>query len=192
MTALSLFQALAQRLPAAIEREFGVNNNCILATRVAMEVGVYFRVPVYPMAVQVVLMNAQFSTHVDEGDCDVRKWLPIDGSHSVGIGCGFYPGQSREGRWNGHLIAGSLEGCFGDFSIQQAERTAKGIITGPALVGPIADGSLAWTLVSLENGTVIQYKRTSDIRYRFAPDWTEEKRRRKLSGPLIREIRTNG
>jgi hypothetical protein len=154
-----------------------------------MEVASYFRIPVYPMAVQVVLMNAQFAKHVAAGDMDVRKWAAIDGSHSVGIGCGYHPGQSREGSWDGHLIAASTEGCFGDFSIQQAERIKKNIITGRALVGPISEGLRGWTAIEPESGTEIQYKRTNDARYRLAPDWREEGRRRKISGPLIRAIR---
>jgi hypothetical protein len=189
MTALSIFHALTERIPEAIEREFGSNTNCILATRVAIEVASYFRTPTYPMSVRVVLFNQQFYKHVEEGDDDVKKWCPIDGSHSVGIGCGFHPGQSREGRWDGHLIAASPEGCFGDFSIRQAERIKKGIITGPAIVGPLPDGIRGWTAVHPENGTVVMYQRTNDPRYRFAPDWREEARRKKLSGPLIRAIK---
>ncbi len=189
MTALSLFLALSERIPAAIEAEFGQHTNCILATRLAIEVAAYFFIEAHPVSVQVVLMNAQFAGHVDAGDYDVRKWADIDGSHSVGIGCGFHPGQPREGRWDGHLIAMSNEDCFGDFSIRQAERVDKGIITGNALVGPIAYDAQKWSAIHPEHGTVIQYKRTEDRAYRSAPDWREETRRKKLTGPLIREIR---
>jgi hypothetical protein len=190
MTALSLFTALGDLIPEAIEREFGKNDNCILATRLAIEVASYFRIPAYPLSVQVFLFNAQAARHVmEEDDFDVFKWHPIDGSHSVGIGCGFRAGQPREGRWDGHLIAASTEGCFGDFAIRQAERVSHGIVTGPALVGPLLDGIRSWSAIQPDSGTTILYKRTNDPRYRFAPDWRDEARRKKLSGPLIRAIR---
>jgi hypothetical protein len=187
LTALDLFTWLGERIPQAIEAEFERRDCCILATRLAIEVAHAFGIHAYPISVQVVLMNAQFHKHVEEGDCDVLKWAPIDGSHSVGIGCGFHPGQPREGRWDGHLIA-AAEGAFGDFAIQPAERVEKGIYTGPSLVGPLAEGQRMWTAIHTI-GTVIQYKRTNDPADRFAPDWKDDKRRRRIAGPLIRQVR---
>jgi len=188
MKALDLFTWLGENIPPAIEAEFERYDCCILATRLAVEVAGHFGVHVYPQSVGVILMNAVFAKHVKEGDSDVRKWAEIDGSHSVGIGCGFHEGQSTENKWDGHLIA-AAEGCFGDFTISQAERPMMGILTGPALVGPLKDGARAWTAVHPEHGTEILYKRTNDARYRLAPDWKDEKRRRKLAGPLIREAK---
>jgi len=188
MTALDLFTWLGDNIPPAIAAEFGRYDCCILATRLAIEVAGNFGIAVYPMSVQVVLMNAAFAKHVAVGDCDVKRWSEIDGSHSVGIGCGFHEGQERDGRWDGHLIAAAVD-CFGDFSISQAERPMAGILTGPFLVGPLKDGMRGWTAVHPEHGTEIQYKRTNDPRYRLAPDWKDEKRRRKLAGPLIREAK---
>lgn len=184
MTPLDLFDALSERIPAVIEAEYHRHNNCILATRLAVEVGSYFGVHVWPMAVRVFLMNAQFAVHVKEGDLDVKKWEPADGSYSVGIG---YGSPARENGWDGHLIAAAA-GCFGDFAIRQAERLERGIHTGAALYGPRPDDQRVWTAVNEHNGTVVWYERTNDGRYRLAPDWKDEKRRRKLSAPLIREL----
>ena len=39
------------------------------------------------------------------------------------------------------------------------------------------------------HGTVIQYQRKTDARYRLAPDWRDARRRRKLAGPIIRALR---
>lgn len=194
MTALQLFEALHDRIPEAIEAEYGANTNCILATRVAIEVATHFRIEVRPMAVRAMLFNAPFVKHVQEGDPDVRKWEPIDGSYSVGIGYGYQPGQSSYKRWDGHLIA-VADGCFGDFSIQQAERPLLGLITGRAIVGPLRyDPRLGspwdkWFLVDPVHGTAIHYERKDDESYRLAADWRDEARRRKLAGPLIRALR---
>jgi hypothetical protein len=189
MTGLDLFHAIGGDLPAVIEAEYGRHDNCILATRVAIEVAQYFRIDAHPLSVRVVLLNAQFARHVEEeGDADVAKWKDVDGSHSVGIGFGFAPGQPRDYRWDGHLIV-TAAGCFADFAIQQAERTEKGIITGPALIGPLPEGARSWSAVQRESGTVIHYLRTDDMQYRRAPDWKDPARRRKLSAPIIRTLK---
>jgi hypothetical protein len=186
MTALNLFTAAAELIPAAIDEEFGKQDACILATRLAIEVAAAFRIEAHPLPVRVMLLNRTFAAHVKDGDGDVKKWAPIDGSHSVGIGFGFKPGQETRNRWNGHLIA-ATEDCFGDFAIRQAERPEKGILTGDAIVGPWREPR--WIVVDPESGTTIFYERSAERRYRFSPDWTDERRRRKLAGPIIRAIR---
>lgn len=183
MSALDLFEWLGAHIGPAVEAEYGTYNGCILATRLAVEVAQHFGIRAVPVPVRVIVMNAQFAKHVAEGDADVHKWAPVDGSHSVGIGCGFADGQTQD-RWDGHLIT-VAEGFFGDFSIRQAERPEKGIVTGPAVVGPLGEGSM-WMAVHPEHGTVLHYSRINSARYRFAPDWRDEKRRRKMAGPLIR------
>jgi len=184
MTAQELFGWLSGRICAAIEAEFGRYDCCILSTRLAIEVAAHFGIHVRPMPVSVVLLNAAFAKHIDEGDYDVRKWAEVDGSHSVGIGLGFHEGQDRYNLWNGHLIAAAPD-CFGDFSIQQAERREKGIVTGPSVIAPLT-GASSWRVIEPASGTEIQYHRTRDTRYRLSPDWRDNKRRRKLAGPLIR------
>jgi hypothetical protein len=187
MTALDLFQRLAALIPPAVEAEFHRTDCCILATRLAIEAAAYFRIPAVPVAVQVVLLNQTFARHVDAGECDIAHWAAVDGSHSVGIGCGFHDDEQRDGRWDGHLIA-VADGYFGDFAIQQAERPAKGIVTGPAVIGPLHNLDM-WGAIN-DGGTVIQYRRVDDTCYRRAPDWTDQKRRRKLAGPIIRAVRS--
>ena len=185
MNASELFAWLSGRISAAVEAEFGRYDCCILTTRLAIEIAAHFGLHVRPMPVKVVLINAAFAKHVDEGDYNVEKWSPIDGSHSVGIGCGFERGKDTQNLWNGHLIAAAPD-CFGDFSIRQAERLAKGIVTGPAVIGPLSEAR-SWRVIEPETGTEIQYQRIRDTRYRTSPDWKDGKRRRKLAGPLIRE-----
>lgn len=185
MTALALFDALAPVLPVAVEAQLGRRDACIFATRVALEVAVFFGVDARPLPVQVLLANEAFSKHLDEGDQDVRKWADIDGSHSVGIGFGYLPGQVPFNSWNGHLIL-AADGVFGDFSIQQAERPEKGIVTGPAVVGPLPD-RLNWTLVG-PNGTSLHYRRIEDRDYRHSPDWRLAHRRRRICALLIRAL----
>ena len=184
MTPQEFFEALAGRITPAIEREFpGYGfNGCILATRVCIEVGRYFGVPVEPLACQVVLYNAAYAKHLEAGDePDIARWHEEDGSHSVGIGFG----PVRDDRWNGHLIA-VAGGVFADYAIRQAERLSQGIVTGPALIGPYR-GAGFWQAVN-EQGTTIEYRVTGDTSYRAAPDWKDPGRRKRICGPLIREL----
>jgi len=190
MKAWELFTRLGELIPPAIEAEYQRSDCCILATRLAIEVAQYFGIAAIPMSVRVVLFNKAFAPHVEAGDSNIAKWEPIDGSYSVGIGYGFNPKQRHEGRWDGHLIAATRD-CFGDFSIRQAERPEKGIITGPVIVGPLYPDLKAWSALDPDSGTLVQYTRTRDARYRLAPDWRDDQRRRKLVGPIIRAIRSS-
>ena len=66
-----------------------------------------------------------------------------------------------------------------------AERPERGIITGPALVGPWRPP--VWEARN-DAGTIVQYKILRDVEYIAAPDWRDPRRRKEICGPLIREI----
>ena len=180
----ALFARLAELIPKEIDRVFPGYQGCILATRVAVEIGEHFGVPVLPYPTQMIVYNAQYAARIERGDpADIQRWFAEDGSHSVGVGFG----QQQPGGWNGHLIA-LAPGIFGDFAIGQVERPALGIITGAALVGPWS-GAITWKAVN-QTGTTVEYKRlASFLDYRSAPDWTDEKRRKKICGPIIRALK---
>jgi hypothetical protein len=186
VTARELFEEMAPIVAPVLEEHFERRDLCILATRVAIDVAAYFGVQAVPMPVKVVLYNEPFARHVanefaDVDRTNVASWG--DDSWSVGIGCGT---PKRVGGWDGHLIA-VADGCFGDFSIQQAERLAHNIVTGPALVGPYS-GAPMWQAMN-DTGTVIEYRPIEDNQWRAAPDWRDSVRRRPLVGKIIRAVR---
>jgi hypothetical protein len=185
MDAFSLFQALDGLIAPAIARMFPAYPNCcILATRITMEVGAYFGVEVQPLPVQVILYNGAYRRHVEAGEeYDIERWHREDGSHSVGVGFGA-PG-SEYNCWPGHLIA-TADGVFADYTIRQAERPQHGIITGNTLVGPYRPPR--WTAVNNAD-TTVEYRVTGNDAYTGARDWTDPVRRRKITGPLIREMK---
>ena len=188
MTAPDVFHGLAPLLAPMLEEGWHRRDLCILATRVAIEAAAYFGVRAEPVAVQVIAYNAAFAKHVATEFADVQdKYSPRtwgDGSWSVGIGCGKPEGWNR---WDGHLIA-VADGYFGDFGIQQAERPQHNIYTGPALVGP-HNGARLWKAIHEPTGTVVEYTRIASTAWRHAPDWTDEQRRRRIVGKLIRALR---
>jgi hypothetical protein len=186
LTAQEVFEAMAPHVGPIIEREYGTRGLCILATRVAIETAAYFGVEAGAAPVKVVAYNAAFARHVAVNFADVDdKTKPGawgDGSWSVGIGCG---APKRFNGWDGHLIA-VADGWFADYSISQVSRPQHGIVIPPALVGPHYGGE-AWKAEN--NGVVIEYRRIDDDFWRNAPDWRDPVRRRKLVGPIIRELR---
>ena len=193
MTGLDLFERLAPRIAPALEAKFAKPNCCILATRVAIEVGSYFGIEVKPVTCQVLVYNRQFRAHVDAGDFDSTDWR-ADGSYSLGIGYGM-PGQDRGriidvqgNRWNGHLIAVAAD-AFGDFAIRQVERPERNILTGAAVFGVYRGASL-WSAEHEDSGTVLEYQLTGNNEvYRLSPDWKDRKRSDRIVGSLIRAIR---
>jgi hypothetical protein len=187
VTARELFELLAPLVAPAVEEVFHRRDLCVLTTRIAIDVASYFDIHVEPLPVKVILYNAAFARHVEAGFAGVERGNPAawgDGSWSVGIG--FCAPPDGTPKWDGHLIA-VADGCFADFSIQQAERVEHDIITGPAIVGPY--GRVGWNCTHEESGTVVEYKRTGDDSWRTAPDWRDAKRRRPIVGKLIRAVR---
>lgn len=188
MTAPELFQGMAEIMPEEIKAKFPWHEGlCILSTRIAMDVGAYFRIDVQPLACQVFICNRQFHQHVlAKEDYDVEKWYQLDGSHSIGIGFDKY---ETPGRYNGHVIA-VADGVYGDFSIRQAERVEQGIVTGPAVIGPYMAGIPGWEVVSEEDGTRLEYYvKENQSGFKDAPDWRDAQRRKSIVGRIIRALR---
>lgn len=185
LTALELFEKLAELVAPAIYARCERYDLCVFATAIVVDVAHYFDIEVRPISVKVLLHNAQWLTHVVDGvwkGGDVTKLT--DGTWSVGIGFG---GDPEPGKWPGHLIAVS-DDIFGDFSIKQAERLQYGIITGPAIVGPM-QGGREWMCAN-EHGTTAAYQLDpNNDGWRRGPDWRRKDRRNRIVGQLIRAIR---
>lgn len=186
-TTREIFLALAPLVQPALFEECHRKDLCILTARLVLDVCAHFGVEAREQAVRVMLYNRQFAAHVASGAAleFTRDNWPTDGSHSVGVGFGMP--QGRTNAWDGHLIVIG-PGCFGDFAIQQAERLAKDIVTGPAVVNDYA-GQSQWE-VENDSGTTLGYACITNQRYLRAPDWRAHSRRRRLAGMLIRAVRS--
>lgn len=185
MNACELFELLAPLVAPLLEEEWGRRDLCVLSTRIAIETAAYFGIQAVPVPVKVILYNADFASHVANNYEGVDRYKVStwgDNSWSVGIGCGL---PNERGRWDGHLIA-VADGWFADYAISQAERPQYDLRTGPAVVGPYTPPM--WCAMHV-SGTVVEYTQTLDDQWRAAPDWKDEKRRRKTVGKLIRAVR---
>jgi len=188
VTAGELFRELAPRVGPALEREFkGRRDLCILATAIATDVADYFGIRVTAVPVQAMVYNDAWIERVQAGLApEGRAWA---------IGIGYDPDDphraagvlaTQPNRWCGHLVA-VADGYLGDFSIKQAERPDRDLLTGWAVVSPVPD-SLCWNFRS-EDGTYIEYRRIESTVWRRSPDWRGHSRRRHIVGRLIREVR---
>jgi hypothetical protein len=192
MTAEELFTSLVPLIAPAIEERWGRYNGCILATRVAVDVARYFGIIARPLAVRAIVCNSEFLLGVERGETTVEEMAAHDG-YAVGVGFGRDPitgligcdsahMAKRHNAWNGHLIV-TAEGIFADFSIQQAERPQRSIITGPGIIGLLPDKQ-AWT-VELEGGAMVQYRCIHEKTFRTAPDWAKASNRAQIVAKLI-------
>jgi hypothetical protein len=180
MTGQELFRRLAPVLAPALEKIFERRDLCVLTTRIVMDVAEYFGIAVWPLSVRAVVYNRTYDQKLEaQGNAIPTDFS--DGSWAVGIGFG-----KQEGKWSGHLIA-ATDHLFGDFSIGQAERPQKDILTGPAIVGPYG-GENTWEC-RLKSGVVVEYDRIIDRAYRNAPDWRDHTRRRPVTAAIIRMVR---
>ena len=185
MTALELFERLVPVVGPTIHAELDRHDVCIYSARVVIEVAKHFGIDVKPLPVRVVVYNAAFARHVENGEePNIEAWK-ADGSYSVGIGYGVPQGAPPG--WNGHMAV-QAAGAFGDFSIRQAERPRHGIITGPGLAGAY-DGRRKWTAIN-DCGTTIEYERINCNKYLQAPDWKRNGAGlKRMVGDLIREVK---
>jgi len=181
MTGEILFRKLAPILAPGLERVFKRRDLCVLTTRIVIQVGQYFGIEIRPVAVRAIVYNRIYEDKIERGAEANGDWS--DGSWAVGIGFGH-----EKGKWSGHLIA-STDEMFADFSIGQAERPEKQIVTGPAILGPYA-GQEMWSGKVHGGEVTIEYQRIFDETYRHSPDWQRgDSTVRFIVGALIRAIR---
>ena len=187
MTTRQVLEAIAPILQPVLYQRFHRRDLCILSTRVALDVCEHFGVEAREQPVKCMVYNRQFDARVQSGPgaFDEDNWM-ADGSYSVGVGFGFNPRTDPEYKWNGHLIVIGPD-CFGDFSIQQAERPEHDILIGTAVVSDYT-GVNHWRVANADD-TTIEYWLTANNYYTGSPDWRDETRRRRLVGTLIRQVR---
>jgi hypothetical protein len=147
---------------------------CILATKIALEVLEYYKVPAKPLTVRAKINNEAMEQRiVKEGrlpkdTAEITAWGKEDGSYNIGLGYG----ESKE-KWAGHLVV-VAEGKLLDLTLGQVYRPEWKIRLEPILV-PVTKRFLEGneTLVLHSEGCKVEYKAFPDDQsYTKVPDWT--------------------
>jgi hypothetical protein len=158
-------------------------NHCILASRVAVEVGRYFGIPITERSTRCLVANARAWELLNQ-QIPVSEWP--DDAWSVGVDPD--DDRNRGTGYPGHVIAES-EHYLIDLSAAQFSRPKRGLEFGPMFLPRPEMDTEYWTYADSENGTVIVYSPQADRRYRNAPDWREETNWKPEAAALIRLIR---
>jgi hypothetical protein len=160
-------------------------NHCILAARVAVEVGTYFGVPITERAACCLVANTK-GWRLILAEVPVADWP--DDAWSLGID----PRDPRNDGLNGyagHVIAESAHYLL-DLSAAQFNRPERGLVIDEPMILPRPDPpdtTETWTYGG-PNGTVMVYAPLADRRYRRAPDWRDEANWKPECAALIRMI----
>ena len=182
MTAAEIFAVCKPLLAPMLEKQFGRRDLCIVSTRVVIEVAAYFGIKLEPLPVQAVFYNAKYKEEYVIGKVPAEEVFQ-NGGWCVGVGFG----EPDPLRFLGHLIAVG-DGYFGDFAAWQAERPAKNLLIGEAIIGPYF-GHTAWQMEESENGVTVEYRQISNMAFKRAPDWKDPRRRRAAVASLIRAVK---
>lgn len=156
-------------------------NHCILAARVAVEVGRYFGVPITARSTKVAAFNPTAREWIGK---PLAEW-PKE-AHSVGIaGAGMHgPG------WDGHVIAESEHWVI-DLATGQFSRPKKQLDIPETLVVRKEDGASPDRMLTvvLDNDCQIAYLPHDDLGWQDAPDWKNRANWTAEVGALIRLIK---
>lgn len=157
-----------------------LENHCILAARVATEVGAYFGQLWSALPVDILLFNRRGLELAGEG-VPVAQWPPD--AWSVGCACDADPE-----RFSGHMIVAGTEHLM-DLSAGQFARPERDIdIEAWVLPKPPEP----WVFSDDERGTIMRLTPRPEHRaYRKAPDWHWRGRpaNKELTAELIRRLR---
>jgi len=162
---------------------------CILATRLALDVLHFFKIPARALSVRTVIYNGPLAKRMREGRApqttqELEKAFEEDGSYSVGLGYGY-----TEGKWSGHLVVIS-NGRMLDLTIGQASRPQHGIVLEP-FVMPVDSAFLTGqeALLLTCDDVVVRYSAfPADVSYEIAPDWTIFAWRDRLISEALRRL----
>jgi hypothetical protein len=178
-------EALTRFGARALSQAFrGQDPSCIAWSRIGRDVLAQLGVQSTCVPARLRVCNAAARRHVDAK----QPWMigSGDGSWYVSIGGG---GQSRPGRWDGHMVLLAEERFLVDLTLHQAARPEYGIHVEPAwfpLDAPLVHGEPV-SFLKLD-GTVMQYERDDTLPpYQDTPGWTRDYR--SLVRLLVRRLR---
>jgi hypothetical protein len=175
-----ILKALGAEQPAMVAA-LGADS-CIACTRIAVDTLRAFSVRAKPLAVEVVIHNAEAAAHIERGQPDAIEHDPTAWSMQLG----FAPHDLGDHVYNGHVVCLVEERRLLDLTLGQASRSEHGIHLGPGVFDPLPpDFETAGSSFPVTGGCVVVYRPHAEERgFLPLPHWTD----RSFSQPFVRRI----
>jgi hypothetical protein len=170
-------------------------DSCILAARVLVDVFDRLHAKVRPLSVVVDVFNPAMLTRAEaEGGRlpadtqEYQRWVEESGCWWLTMGGG---GDSKPGRWSGHVAVVAWESVLIDLTLAQASRPQRAIVLAPAAIqvgGSFLDGTDRRVVTM--NGSELHYlARPEDRSFMRSPDWCDRQRHREVVAEILRRAR---
>lgn len=181
MTEDQLIRLMAQEWPEIAE---GLKpNHCIIAARVAVEVGRYFGIPIEARAVDAIAYNKSGGEMMTRG-VPLDEWP--EEAWSVGIVKGI-PGPG----YDGHVIAESPRFIL-DLAAGQFNRPWRALdCPGPIVIEKPEEYDPAVVKATRGDTTIVYRSEVGGRRFMGAPDWRNELNFGVEAAALIRVLRSH-
>lgn len=132
------FVRLFQREATPVLRRDFMENRCVNATRVCLDVMGMFNVRAFPLSVQAVAMNRAYRVKLAELERmptadELPGWV-ADGAWAIGVDTRESASDTEANAWGGHLVA-IVQDWIVDSAALQMSRPAKGIDVPDIFVG---------------------------------------------------------
>ncbi len=168
---------------------------CILAARVLVDVFERLHAKARPLSVVVDVINAAMVTRAEVesgrlpvGNEEYQRWVEESGCWWLTLGGG---GESKPGRWSGHVAVVAWESVLIDLTLAQASRPQRGIVLAPAAIQvgrEFLDGSERRVVTM--NGSELHYQaRPEDRTFMPSPDWCDRQRHGDVVAEILRRAR---
>jgi hypothetical protein len=170
-------------------------DGCIAAARVLIEVFERLHAKVRPLSVTVDVFNpAMVARSEAEGGrlptdvSEYQRWVQESGCWWLTLGGG---GESKPGRWSGHVAVIAWEKVLIDLTLTQANRPQRGIVLAPVVVEvgrEFLDGSDRRVMTM--NASELHYQtHPDDTSFMRSPDWCDRERHRNTIREILRKVR---
>jgi hypothetical protein len=175
-----ILMALGAEQPAMVAA-LGADS-CIACTRIAVDTLRTFGVRAKPLAVEVVIHNADAAAHIERGEPEAAQHDPAAWSLQLG----FVPDDLGDHIYNGHVVCLVEQRRILDLTLGQASRPERGVNLGPGVFGPLpSDFETTGSSFPVTGGCVAVYRpHTNERGFLPLPHWAD----RSFSQPFVRRI----
>lgn len=187
MTGQALLEFLAaSQLDRLVASKFARHDNCILTSKIAVEVGRYFGKEVNAWACKLAIWNRTMQELIDQhgwpDEATLQDWATRG---AWALGCNGKP--SDDNGYPFHVVV-TCDGWFADYAVEQFARPERDIHIQGVIVGP---DCFDHGILRVDNnlGTRIEYQRNRDLGFLKTNNWKKKHYWSDIAGELIRKLK---